>query len=69
MCDIFKRIHNTVSIIITGIDTPLVSGMRMGRKLKAQSINTIRFYGPITITNIFGCVLTLIRYAMRSYIL
>lgn len=46
MCDILKRIHYAVSIIITWIDTPFVSSMWVWSKLKAESIHTIRHRYP-----------------------
>lgn len=44
MCDILKRIHNAVSIVIARIDTPFVSSMRVWSKLKVESIDTIRYH-------------------------
>ena len=38
MCDVLQRIHNAVSIVITRIDTPLVSWMWMWSKLKDRKI-------------------------------
>jgi hypothetical protein len=33
MCDVFKRIHHAMSVVIARIDTPLVASMWMGGEL------------------------------------
>lgn len=43
MRNILNRIHNAVSIIITWIDTPLVTCMWMRSKLQQENVRALKY--------------------------